>query len=342
MESINNTMAAITIDANNEVVVYDEMTSDRVISQCTQSSLQFTPDLSHGSAQGVDTAPGENITQDALQTHNDISSMTQGTLRNTARIRPDMRAKIEECHAELKLLLDPHECSRAKERVFVIFSSLPKELQLKIWKEAAIRKGTNLDIVTEVFYRPGTEARPNPRFIPNKQPSPLLHTCQDSREVALKEFYTLALQYENKGLRAPYAPVYSHCNDIIYLQINDAEDRSITVQEMQKPQHIILNALNQGVTNLAIKLDFWSCHALVRQIHNLKKLKRLFLVVAVPHRIHRGRRLCMYAVDNSEPRRISVAESQMLPTLKQIFAKLKKEDPKWVPPIVELVGMRTL
>ncbi|KAF7876381.1 hypothetical protein EAF04_001473 [Stromatinia cepivora] len=323
MDSINNTMAELTVDTDDEesqVVVCGEMTRNRVISQCTKSGLQFIPDLSHGSAQ----------------------DMTQDTLRNTTRIRADMRAKVNKWHAEIKPLIDPHEPSRPRERVFVFFPSLPKELQLKIWKEAAIRKGTSLDIVTEVFYRPGTKARPNPRFIPNKQPSPLVYTCQDSREVALKEFYTLALQYENKGLRAPYAPVYSHCNDIIYLQINDTEDRSIMVQEMQKPQHTILNALNQGVTNLALNLDFWSCHALIRQIHSLKKLKRLFLVVAVPYRIHRGRRLCMYAVDNSERRRISIAESQMLPTLKQIFAKLKKEDPEWLPPIVELVGMRTL
>ncbi|CAD6455218.1 177f4590-385e-4eaa-9cc2-c2030f7f65eb [Sclerotinia trifoliorum] len=339
MENINNAMAATTVDTNNEeshMVVCSERNSNGVNSQCAQSSLQFTRDLSHGSAQGVDTAPGKNISHDALQTR----VVTPGKIEDAIGIGAKMRAKLEESYAEMRPSVDLCGSSRPRDYVFVFFPFLPKELQLKIWKEAAIRKGTDLDIVTEVLYRPGTKAQPNPRFIPNKQYSSLFHTCRDSREVLFKQFYTHALQYEKEGLRVPYAPVYSHCDDIIYLQIDSNEYYTTVAQEVLSQQSTIFNAVNQGVTNLALNFDIWSCYGLTHEIKALKKLKRLIFVVASPYRGHRGRYLRMYAVNNSEFRCFSIMESLMLFKLQEVFANLKEDDPKWVRPIVELVYMR--
>ncbi|APA14357.1 hypothetical protein sscle_12g091270 [Sclerotinia sclerotiorum 1980 UF-70] len=244
MENINNPVA-IPVDTYNEVesqmVVGSGRDSNRVNSQCAQSSLQLTCDLSHLSAQGVGTAPGENITQDALQTH----VVIPGTIEDAIRIWAKVRAKVERFYAEIRPEVDLHESSRPTEHVFIFFPLLAKELQLQIWKEAAIPKSTNLDIITEVLYRPGTKAQPNPRFIPNKQYSPMFHTCRDSRELLLKEFYTHTIQYENEGLRVPYAPVYSHCDDIIYLQIDSSEYYTTLVWELQNPQSTIFNAVNK-------------------------------------------------------------------------------------------------
>ncbi|ESZ96793.1 hypothetical protein SBOR_2794 [Sclerotinia borealis F-4128] len=264
--------------------------------------------------------------------------MTPDIVKDTAIMRADMRAKLDEWDAEIKLLMAASESRRARERVFVVFFPSPRNYNSKSGKKLQFAKTQVLTSLLRYSIFLVREHSQTPRFVSNKKPSPLLYTCQGSREVAFKEHYTLALQYD-KCLQASYAPVYSHPNDIIYLQINVEEDPSILNREIENSHYTILNAVNQGITTLALNFDSWSRRALVQRTELFKKLEHLFFVVAVPYGDYKRRRLYMYPEDDPELRYVSRAQDHMFPRLRQIFAKLKREDPNWEPPVVELVSM---
>ncbi|KAF7918803.1 uncharacterized protein EAE98_009581 [Botrytis deweyae] len=329
---------------DSQIVVGDEMTSNQAMSQCTKPRQNPTADLCQSSVQVVNRPPATNAIQDIQPGPVDSPDTIQESLQHM-RIVPANKSM------ETKLSPITLEHRTERERVFTIFSSLPKELQLQIWKEAIFKD--DLGHVTEVFYVSDSKtAQPNPRFVPNRHPSPLFFTCRVSREVALGEFNALFLQYGYKDLRAPSIPVYSRCSDVIYLQYKSVTNRSrdFTQNALDAP-YIVLNAVNQGITKLAVNLCYWSCQALLREFDIFKKLNHLYIVVedpdgAEPHRyntghVPKGRRLYM-CKELLEPRNISLEESQILPTLKQIFAHMQKDDPEWVPPTVEVVGMREL
>ncbi|TGO42120.1 hypothetical protein BHYA_0012g00350 [Botrytis hyacinthi] len=320
------------------------MTSNQAISQCNKPMQNLTPDLCHSSVQAVNHPPATNAVQDVQPGPVDNANTIQESLQQMKIVPTNI--KMEKKLAPVTL-----EHRTATERVFTIFSSLPKEVQLQIWKEAILQD--DLCHVTEVFYvSDSNTAQPNPRFVPNRQPSPLFFTCRASREVAFEEFNTLFLQYGYKDLLAPSIPVYSRCFDVIYLQYKSVTNRSRDfTQNVLDAPYIVLNAVNQGITKLAVNLCYWSCQALLREFDIFKKLDHLYIVVedpdgAEPHRyntgyVPKGRRLCM-CKELPESRNISLEESQILPTLKQIFAHMQKDDPDWVPPIVEVVGMKAL
>ncbi|KAF7943484.1 hypothetical protein EAE96_011409 [Botrytis aclada] len=320
------------------------MTSNQAISQCTRPKQNVTSDLCHSSVQAVNRPPTTNAIQDVQPGPVDSLDTIQESLQNL-KIVPANTNK------EIKLSPVTLEHKTERERTFTIFSSLPQELQLQIWKESIHED--DLGHVTEAFYVSDSKtAQSNPRFVPNRQPSPLFFTCRVSREAALEEFNTLFLQYGYKDLRAPSIPVYCRRSDVIYLQYKSVTNRSrdFTQNALDAP-YIVLNAVNQGITKLAVNLCYWSCQALLREFDIFKKLNHLYIVVedpdgAEPHRyntgyVPKGRRLYM-CKELPGSRNISLEESQILPTLKQIFAHMQKDDTEWVPPTVEVVGMRAL
>ncbi|KAF5876728.1 uncharacterized protein Bfra_003134 [Botrytis fragariae] len=329
---------------HSQIVVGDEMTSNQAIPQCNKPMQNLTPDLCHSSVLVVNRPPATNAIQDVQPGPVDNPNTIQESLQHM-RIMP-ANTNMEKTLSPVTL-----EHRTETERVFTIFSSLPKEVQLQIWKEAILQD--DLCHVTEVFYvSDSNTTQPNPRFVPNRQPSPLFFTCRASREVALQKFNTLFLQYGYKDLRVPSIPVYSRCFDVIYLQYKSVTNRSRDfTQNVLDAPYIVLNAVNQGITKLAVNLCYWSCQALLREFDIFKKLDHLYIVVedpdgAEPHRyntgyVPKGRRLRM-CKELPESRNISLEESQILPTLKQIFAHMQKDDPEWVPPTVEVVGMRAL
>ncbi|KAK8910113.1 hypothetical protein QC760_001087 [Botrytis cinerea] len=337
-----------TVNSNHEVdsriIVSDEMTSSQAISQCAKSRQNLTPELCSSSVQAHNGPPATNAIQDIQPGLVDSPDTIRKSLQHMRVVPANTSMEIQPSPVTIEHRIE-------KERVFTIFSSLPKELQLQIWKEAILKD--DIGHVTEVFYVSDSKtARPNPRFVPNRQPSPLFFACRVSREVALREFNTLFLQYGYKDLHAAPMPVYSRCSDVIYLQYKSVTNRSrdFTQDSLDAP-YIVLNVVDQGITKLAINLCYWSCQALLREFDIFKKLNHLYIVVedpdgAEPHRyntgyVPKGRRLYM-CKELSESRNISLEESQILPTLKQIFAHMQKDDPGWVPPTVEVVCMREL
>lgn len=268
--------------------------------------------------------------------------MAKDILLEAKLLRADISRKLDKLHEEMELFKAPVEPEQTKERVFVIFPLLPPEVQLKVWKEATAQEGTNLGLVTEVIFCPATKAHPNGRFVSPKQRSSLLYACTNSRNVVLKEMCTLAPLHKSDALRNPYIPVYYLRTDIIYLHIKTEENslHSYTTSQLI-PHEIMLNVLDQGITNLALNFDIWSCNALILENKIFKKLKNLFLVVSAPPDLRKGRHLCMY--EGGHPNRhVTAYEDMMVPRFQEILQELKMQDPTWVPPAMRLVSVSDL